>query len=194
VQFIVTPAGEPGFSWHYDAEDVFIIQAAGAKSYSLRKNTVHPWPLRETIPINMRYGEEIMPFLNVSLVAGDWLYIPCGYWHRATSPASATAPSISLAIGVMSPSGVHVLDHLRSKLCASIRWRQRLPTVGKATSLSRAELAEEIRECLHQLGADLQSALADPGLVSELMAGAASEQLAPCKFSTYDTPHWQRIG
>lgn len=71
VQAFSTPAGQPGFSWHYDAEDVFIIQTAGEKEYSLRKNTVNPWPLEETLPADMRYEREIMPMMRVQLRAGD---------------------------------------------------------------------------------------------------------------------------
>ncbi len=75
--------GTPGFSWHYDAEDVFIIQTAGEKEYSLRKNTVNPWPLEETLPADMQYERELMPLMRVLLRGGDLLYIPCGYWHKA---------------------------------------------------------------------------------------------------------------
>jgi hypothetical protein len=83
IHVFATPAGAPGFSWHYDAEDVFIIQTAGEKEYSLRKNTVNPWPLEETLPADMQYERELMPLMRVLLRAGDLLYIPCGYWHKA---------------------------------------------------------------------------------------------------------------
>jgi 50S ribosomal protein L16 3-hydroxylase len=69
IHVFVTPAGAPGFSWHYDAEDVFIIQTQGAKEYSLRKNTVNPWPLEETLPADMHYERELMPLLRVHSVA-----------------------------------------------------------------------------------------------------------------------------
>src|SRR5690606_29599300 len=78
IHVYVTPAGQPGFGWHYDAEDVFILQTHGAKQWSLRKNTVNPWPLVETIPQDMRYRAELMPLSRCTLAAGDWLYIPAG--------------------------------------------------------------------------------------------------------------------
>ena len=65
IHVFATPAGAPGFSWHYDAEDVFIIQTAGEKEYSLRKNTVNPWPLEETLPEDMQYEREQMPLMRV---------------------------------------------------------------------------------------------------------------------------------
>ena len=67
IHIYATPAGKYGFSWHYDAEEVFIMQTSGRKEYSLRKNTVHPWPLVETIPQDMGYSREIMPLMHVLL-------------------------------------------------------------------------------------------------------------------------------
>src|SRR4029079_836950 len=97
VQLFATPAGQFGFGWHYDPEEVFLIQTQGRKTYSLRKNTVNPWPLMETIPVNMRYERELMPVWQCTLEAGDWLYVPNGYWHSA----KAETDSITLAVGLM---------------------------------------------------------------------------------------------
>src|SRR5690349_5688984 len=40
VHLYCTPAGCPGFGWHYDAEEVFVLQTHGSKVWELRKNTV----------------------------------------------------------------------------------------------------------------------------------------------------------
>src|SRR3954462_1078474 len=122
-----------GFSWHYDAEDVFIFQCAGEKEYWLRKNTVNPWPLEETLPKDMRYEREIMPLMRVMLRAGDLLYIPCGYWHRAQATKCGET-AISLAVGVMSRSAVDIFDLLRAEILDSLVWRQRLPLPGTGPS------------------------------------------------------------
>jgi 50S ribosomal protein L16 3-hydroxylase len=188
IHVFVTPAGAPGFSWHYDAEDVFILQTAGEKEYSLRKNTVNPWPLEETLPADMQYERELMPLMRVLLRAGDLLYIPCGYWHKAEARRSSTglSPSamndglnsvlrnmdettISLAIGVMSPSAMDVYEFLRSRLVQSLVWRQRLPITGPASPLSRDELEATHRQIFQQLAADLQRTLADPQLLAEFL-------------------------
>jgi ribosomal protein L16 Arg81 hydroxylase len=159
VQVFATPAGQPGFSWHYDAEDVFIIQTAGEKEYSLRKNTVNPWPLEETLPADMRYEREIMPLMRVLLKAGDLLYIPCGWWHKAEAPAGADM-AISLAVGVMSPSGVDLYDALRAKLVDSLVWRQRLPVAADD---------ERWPAVLQQLSQEFGKLLKDPRQVSEFL-------------------------
>src|SRR5690606_27495317 len=114
------PPGRFGFGWHYDAEEVFILQTVGQKEYSLRKNTVNPWPLEETLPQGMRYEREVMPLMRCLLQAGDWLYLPSGYWHKA----EARELSLSLAVGVMAPAAISILDRLREELLQSLVWRQ----------------------------------------------------------------------
>ncbi|HJQ80443.1 MAG TPA: cupin domain-containing protein [Lacipirellulaceae bacterium] len=178
IHMFVTPAGAPGFSWHYDAEDVFIIQTQGMKEYSLRKNTVNPWPLEETLPADMHYERELMPLMRVLLKPGDLLYIPCGYWHKAEAIAEkgsvpifseqkmGTDPeaAISLAVGVMSRAAIDVYDFLRQRLVESILWRQRLP-LPNAGGRSRVELEAMYRQLFEQLGDDLKKSAADPQFV-----------------------------
>jgi hypothetical protein len=161
IHVYCTPAGQHGFGWHYDAEDVFIVQTQGLKEYSLRKNTVNPWPLLETLPADMRYEREQMPLLKCPLAAGDWLYIPHGYWHVAHSQED----SISLAIGVLMPSGVDAFDFLRRRLLEALPWRQRLPPVGKASPLSPADLVERYCELFAELGEDLARSFKDEAFV-----------------------------
>jgi ribosomal protein L16 Arg81 hydroxylase len=174
IHVFATPAGAPGFSWHYDAEDVFILQTQAEKEYSLRKNTVNPWPLEETLPADMHYERELMPLLRVLLRPGDLLYIPCGYWHKADAlPSGETA--ISLAVGVMSRSALHVYEFLRDRLAQSLVWRQRLPLTNPSER-SRVELEATYRHVFKQLADDLARTLADPELVTDFLTTFASEK------------------
>jgi ribosomal protein L16 Arg81 hydroxylase len=192
IHVFVTPAGAPGFSWHYDAEDVFIIQTQGAKEYSLRKNTVNPWPLEETLPADMQYDREIMPLMRVQLHAGDLLYIPCGYWHKAVAgdwglgagglrlasrdvrdpdpqpPVPSPHASISLAIGVMSRSAMDVYDFLRKRLMQSLVWRQRLP-LPNSPARGRDELEATYQHLFAQLADNLVKTFRDPQLVDDFL-------------------------
>jgi ribosomal protein L16 Arg81 hydroxylase len=163
IHLYATPPGEWGFPWHYDAEEVFIVQTAGRKEYSLRKNTVNPWPLEETLPDDMHYEREIMPLLRVELAAGDWLYIPGGWWHKAETKGDDVA--LSLAIGVMPRTAIDVLDALRTKLLDSMLWRQRLPIMGDAgEQLDPTQL----HELLKLLGDDLRRELEREALAADL--------------------------
>lgn len=101
VQLYVTPAAFHSFGWHYDFEEVFIVQTLGEKEYWLRENTVNPRPTRETMPKDMQYERETSPTQACTLLPGDWLYVPGGWWHVA----KAKKDSISLSIGVIPPKG-----------------------------------------------------------------------------------------
>jgi 50S ribosomal protein L16 3-hydroxylase len=173
VHIYATPGGKHGFGWHYDAEEVFILQTEGTKEYSLRKNTVNPWPTLETIPADMRYEREQMPLMKCRLEAGDWLYIPDGWWHTA----SAVTDSVTLAVGVMRPPAIELLDALRGTLNSSLLWRQRLPLpvpaarlVGSAKGADAAAGAdapaetqmEQLRELAEALADDLKRELTNP--------------------------------
>ena len=127
VHAYFTPQHATGFGWHYDAEEVFILQASGTKEYALRKNTVNPWPLIESLPDDMQYERECMPIMQCRLSAGDWLYIPSGYWHRA----SAREDSISVSIGVVAPTALSIFDYLRTEIMSDLRWRVRLPATRR---------------------------------------------------------------
>jgi ribosomal protein L16 Arg81 hydroxylase len=151
IHLYCTPANQHGFGWHYDAEDVFIVQTQGNKHYSLRKNTIHPLPLVETMPRDMAFERETTPTLECTLLAGDWLYIPAGYWHVAR----ASEDAISLAVGVMPATAIAAFDFLRRELLSSPMWRQRLPVAG-ALSIHDAEgLVESYRSLLAELGKDV---------------------------------------
>jgi len=168
IHLYVTPAGTHGFSWHYDAEDVFIVQTTGRKEYSLRKNTVNPWPLVETIPADMRYERELMPMMRVELRAGDWLYIPCGYWHKADALPDDEA-AISLAIGVMAPSAIDLLEFLRPRLLSSLLWRQRLPTLGDASPEGGKDVDRQLQDVCAMLADELARILRNEHLPQQFL-------------------------
>jgi ribosomal protein L16 Arg81 hydroxylase len=98
--------------------------------------------------------------MRVSLGAGDLLYVPCGYWHKADAGRS-TEPAISLAVGVMSRTAVDVFDQLRRRIVDSLLWRQRLPVVGEASPLTAEELKQAYQELFAQLSADMVKMLGD---------------------------------
>jgi ribosomal protein L16 Arg81 hydroxylase len=91
-----TPARTHGFGWHYDAEDVFVVQTAGDKAYYLRDNTVSTPPERGFQSDFSQYRDETSPLLCCRLLSGDLLYVPKGEWHMAI----AQEDSLSLSIGV----------------------------------------------------------------------------------------------
>jgi 50S ribosomal protein L16 3-hydroxylase len=100
VQLYVTPGGTNSYGWHYDFEDVFIVQTLGSKDYLFRDNTL----ARHTVlgdPLDFSLvRSETSPLFTAQLVAGDWLYIPARWWHLVT----CREDSLSISIGVMPPA------------------------------------------------------------------------------------------
>lgn len=96
VQLFVTAAETNGFGWHYDAEEVFIVQTVGEKVYYLRRNTVDPEPVPGAQPDFARVREERTPIATCTLAPGDWLHVPRGWWHVA----KARTDSLSISLGV----------------------------------------------------------------------------------------------
>lgn len=94
VQVFVTPGGTHGFGWHFDDEDVFIVQTAGAKDYYFRANTVTDAPAHGSV--FGRFTEETSPLCTASLVPGDFLYVPARWWHMAICRET----SLSVSVGV----------------------------------------------------------------------------------------------
>lgn len=151
IQLYATPHEHHSFGWHYDAEEVFIVQTAGTKRYLLRENTIRPRPLLEAMPKDMEVDKEVSPVIRCDLVPGDWLYVPAGFWHVAR----ALEDSLSISIGVAAPTAMDLFDELRKHFAASAIWRRRLSPTGPQASL----VAELFQEATRILG--------DPELVEE---------------------------
>ncbi len=167
VHLYATPASAFGFGWHYDVEDVFILQLEGSKEYSLRKNTVNPWPVLDNMPQNLRYERELMPMMKCELSAGDWLYIPHGYWHKGESKTD----SVSLAVGIMAATGLDVLDFAKKRLVESIRWRQRLPLFDE-------DSASSLKEMLAEMGRELSELFSDPAFQWQFINSRKPDELS----------------
>ncbi|MCX6464766.1 MAG: cupin-like domain-containing protein [Pseudonocardiales bacterium] len=97
----ITPPASRGFSAHYDVHDVFVLQLAGRKHWTVHA-PVHDDPLRDQ-PWNDHAGavaarvRDDGPALDVVLEPGDALYLPRGWLHAATALGEVSA---HLTVGV----------------------------------------------------------------------------------------------
>lgn len=164
IQLYCTPAGHNAFGWHYDVEEVFIIQAKGSKEYSIRPNTYHPKPLVSSIPKDLGYQNEKSDVeIKVLLKEGDWLYIPSGWWHVAKTQEE----SMHLSIGLMPRSAIDIISYLPKYLAKHPFWRVRLPIHQKFES-EQEEIAF-FREAFQALGKDLENKMGDPVLIRDFL-------------------------
>jgi 50S ribosomal protein L16 3-hydroxylase len=108
VQLYATPGGTNSYGWHYDFEDVFIVQTSGVKDYYFRANTVAlDTTLGEALDF-ARIRQEQSPIYTSRLIAGDWLYIPARWWHLV----KCLEDSLSISTGVMSLEAIRTAKRL----------------------------------------------------------------------------------
>jgi hypothetical protein len=97
----VTPPSSRGFSAHYDVHDVFVLQLAGRKHWTIHA-PVLPDPLRSQ-PWGQRgaavaaAARDTEPAIDTVLEPGDVLYLPRGWLHAATALGEVSA---HLTVGI----------------------------------------------------------------------------------------------
>ncbi len=116
-----TPRASQGLPIHHDTHDVFVLQVAGEKRW-LVYEPVWELPLRE-----QRYseamGEPGEPVHDVTLRAGDTLYLPRGWLHQAVT---SETDSLHLTLGV----NVYTVDRGGPRGALRLRGRARAPPLG----------------------------------------------------------------
>lgn len=100
IQLFGTPASHVGFGWHYDIEEVFIVQASGVKTYNVRAN-LQPGPYT-SVYVPKDFNDFLLRAAaeeqEVTLAAGDLLYLPAGTWHTARAVTDSWHFSIGLTL------------------------------------------------------------------------------------------------
>jgi ribosomal protein L16 Arg81 hydroxylase len=102
VNAYITPPSSQGFSPHYDVHDVFVLQVAGEKHWTIHEPVLtdplrtQPWGGRAEA-VAARAQEA--PVIDAVLRPGDALYLPRGYLHSAVALGEISA---HLTIGVHS--------------------------------------------------------------------------------------------
>ncbi|GAA4751088.1 hypothetical protein GCM10023328_37540 [Modestobacter marinus] len=102
VNAYVTPPSSRGFSPHYDVHDVFVLQVAGEKHWTIHEPVLtdplrtHPWADRAD---EVAAAAQRPPVIDAVLRPGDALYLPRGYLHSAVALGEISA---HLTVGVHS--------------------------------------------------------------------------------------------
>jgi ribosomal protein L16 Arg81 hydroxylase len=121
-----TPASAQGFGVHHDVHDVFVLQVSGTKRWRVYEPLVE-LPLK-TQRWSSALGQPGAPVADLTLAAGDTLYLPRGWPHEAVTDR---AESLHVTIGLHPPTR---LDALRAALdaCADdVEFRRGLSADGK---------------------------------------------------------------
>jgi hypothetical protein len=112
INAYITPPENQGFAPHYDVHDVFVLQIAGRKRWTLHSPVVtapldnQPW---EQVRDEVAARAAEAPVIDTVLEPGDALYLPRGTIHAAKAQGET---SIHLTIGVHPVSRYQLVRHL----------------------------------------------------------------------------------
>jgi lysine-specific demethylase/histidyl-hydroxylase NO66 len=118
----ITPAGSQGLAVHYDTHDVFVLQVAGSKEW-----TIHPPVLENPLPSQpwtRHKADPPPPCLSVDLQAGETLYVPRGFLHSARAQKDLSA---HLTVGVLCQTWHDVMREVVAGSSGDVTFRRALP-------------------------------------------------------------------
>jgi len=127
VNAYITPPQNQGFAPHYDVHDVFVLQIAGRKHWTIHEPVVRdplgddPWE-NHRAQVTERAAQP--PLLDAVLAPGDALYLPRGTIHSA---AARHETSIHLTVGIHPLTRHHLLRHLLDEAQHDPELRTSLP-------------------------------------------------------------------
>ncbi len=169
VNSYITPPQSQGFAAHYDTHDVFVLQIAGSKQW-----TIHEPVRRDPLPgegwetvadlVGQRAAEP--PVLQATLEPGDCLYLPRGFIHSAVALG---ASSIHLTFGIHAVTERDVVATILDAVLDD-RWRRAMPAGWQPCGEDLAPLQQRVLDAL--AGTDLD-------LVADALADARAAKQRP---------------
>ena len=186
----VTPPGERGLGVHYDTHDVFVLQLAETKRWTLYEPVFElplpsqPWSATSSA------GEQL---LSVELAPGDCLYVPRGVPHEATSLDGTSA---HLTLGVLAVTWHDAAQALVASAAEEVAFRRPLPigfADGDQLQLAMPELVSLLQGWLDKADTDAvarrvsrhfwtgRRPVLDGQLDQLSLAGALSDRSAVCR-------------
>ena len=159
----MTPPQSKGFSAHFDVHDVFVLQVAGEKRWTIHP-PVHEAPLRDQEwtrykgAVERRAAQE--PAIDAVLRPGDALYLPRGWLHSAEALGNV---SVHLTIGIHSVTRYALVEALAALAAEEPALRASLPLgidVADPTQLA-ADLAATVEALADWLPKADPAAVAD---------------------------------
>lgn len=142
----MTPAGAQGASPHYDTHDVFVLQIAGSKKWTVFGTPVElPLSGQDFDPLIHELGA---PTLEFELKAGDVAYIPRGVVHEARS---TDAVSLHVTAGILRYTWADfLLEFVAGASLSDPAFRKALPPGFARSDFDRAQARETLLDLLRR--------------------------------------------
>lgn len=143
----LTPADAKGARHHYDSHDVFVLQVAGSKHWTIYGTPVE-LPLRGQ-DFDSSVHERGEPTLEFELKAGDSAYIPRGAVHDARS---GDTTSLHITVGVLHYTWTDLLlESIAEVSLNDAAFRKALPPGFARQDFNREHAREIFRDLLRRL-------------------------------------------
>jgi lysine-specific demethylase/histidyl-hydroxylase NO66 len=128
INAYITPAESQGFSAHYDVHDVFVMQVAGEKHWTVH-GPVHVDPLRnqpwtDHAQAVAAAARDQQPVVDAVLRPGDALYVPRGFLHSAKALGGVSA---HLTVGLHTMTRYLLVQELAALAADQPELRSALP-------------------------------------------------------------------
>jgi ribosomal protein L16 Arg81 hydroxylase len=135
----ITPGNAAGFTPQYDVHEVFVLQIAGKKRWSIYAPVIE-LPHRSQLFTPQAYRGQ-PAIMEIDLEAGDTLYLPRGFLHSTTTSEVFSA---HVTIGITVYTWVDLVKEFLASAVEDPQLRRALPP-GFAT---RAELKSSLQQGL----------------------------------------------
>lgn len=160
INAYITPPESQGFSAHYDVHDVFVLQVAGEKHWTVHA-PVHVDPLRNqpwtdysaAVAAAARDQE---PVVDAVLRPGDALYVPRGFLHSAKALGGVSA---HLTVGMHTLTRYLLVQELAALAANQVDLRTALP-LGFDPG-DPAQVAQQLEKVLPLLTEQIRSTSAE---------------------------------
>ena len=204
INAYITPPENQGFAAHYDTHDVFVLQVAGSKRWTIHSPVIEdPLPSQtwEQRRSQVAAGAAENPLIDTVLQPGDALYLPRGYLHSAVARGEV---SIHLTVGVHPLTAYDLARELIAAAATDRELRRSLPMGVDVTDVDA--MTSHLRAAAGRLAAavtetDEWQLAAAARSVGRRQAGetrpaplAPLAQLAALRVLTADTPLRLRRG
>jgi JmjC domain len=171
----ITPVGAVGLGPHHDETEIFTLQIEGTKRWQLFQRVA------STEPAMYERTALGAPSVELTLAAGDMLYVPNGWVHDVVNDDASF--SITMVFDPFRWSTL--LDVLRDRLTGSAPWIETLP-IGVALGGGEAGFRQQIARCIDALRDELD-AFEDTMLVDALASRFLTRMTLPPGHAVRDT-------
>jgi ribosomal protein L16 Arg81 hydroxylase len=138
AEAVVTSRKAGALPQHYNTEDICVFQMAGSNRWQL----FGPPVVNPVKNLLAQPAPQSAPAFDEVLRAGDFLFLPAGYWHRCEN---GPGRSLHVCIVFEPPYGRDVITSLARQLAADETFNQPLTRYAEASALAAHEAALKTR-------------------------------------------------